>query len=1036
MKRAFSLIIISCVSLLSLAAERNCNLWLNGVPLVADTTELKLYVTLEPHADTSLQATLQWNDSLYNKVLLDGTELDTGNQNFSLPDWSARDTHTLTICQGDETRRWQLVFTTLPIILIEANQARLYDIWKQDEDLKSPATMTVIDARARTRDARQQWVSYHTPIGIRVRGATSAGKEKKSFAVELRDENNESKNAHILGYRDDNNWILDAMFNDLSKMRNRVMTDLWNSVDDLPYKKDNDYQANGTQGEFVEVFLEGRYWGLYCLTDKIDRKKLNLKKTQDEDTPEETRRGLLWKSVFRNSATTFYDYDQSPANDTLVWEQYWEQHYPDNRQDQAWFNPIADMIDHLKANHKSKKIIEAIEQDFYLDNVIDYVIFTQAFQWMDNLQKNMYLSVRNLDKDDPARLLITPWDLDASCGRDAGGDPLTNDAKWMAFGEQLGGINNLIWHTSHYYTHDFANRLCHRWQYLKTHQLSLENVRARMMAYADAFTHSGVWDREYEVARRLRASGKPVKQAATPQEEVAFIMEFLARNYAVFDEKISKWGADPYVEPEMADANAEKAIFIVSPDTKSRHEDTETIVPGMVIKEVLADDDAITFSGDSMKIIRPDSESSHAVTDIKEVTTEARGFYPTTAFLPDAFHGTMDFDTHHSTALPTEIPQTAGDAFPIQRTLEIQYQDDQATIIGNTFGFTIQNDSAHVTITTGLEGVQYIISGASRKGSLVIHNSHPCLIRGSEGKQARLSGIKATGQLILAGTGSVSLIYDQPGDSLLNNNYTLLDSEAGITVQGGSWNFFNTAYNGKAIQASDHISIDGGLLHIISMSSGTLTDATFPKDGGLGARALYASQITVNGGQTFIKTLGHDGAAGLAATRKITINGGESYLTCYDDPVKAGDDIVVNGGLILASSLTNDAFDSKGSIHVNGGRLYAYGPDGAEGCFDNNGKTFAVTGGTIIGAAYKGDYPQAGKSTQAAFRYYKKSGLQAFVRIQGAEGQVIETLQTPAYHTMTLVYSSPLLVKGQTYTLLTSDTLDGEYAKVADVTAE
>ena len=28
----------------------------------------------------------------------------------------------------------------------------------------------------------------------------------------------------------------------------------------------------------MELFVGGRYWGLYCLTEKVDRKQLRLKK--------------------------------------------------------------------------------------------------------------------------------------------------------------------------------------------------------------------------------------------------------------------------------------------------------------------------------------------------------------------------------------------------------------------------------------------------------------------------------------------------------------------------------------------------------------------------------------------------------------------------------------------------------------------------------------------------------------------------------------------------------------------------------------
>jgi hypothetical protein len=114
--------------------------------------------------------------------------------------------------------------------------------------------------------------------------------------------------------------------------------------------------------------------------------------------------------------------------------------------------------------------------------------------------------------------------------------------------------------------------------------------------------------------------------------------------------------------------------------------------------------------------------------------------------------------------------------------------------------------------------------------------------------------------------------------------------------------------------------------------------------------------------------------------------------------------------------------DSKGDLFVNGGTISAYSPEGAEAAFDVN--HFYCNGGTVIGVGYKSELPTASKSTQAAFRLYKSKGVKRYVRIADADGNEVAMIETPAYETLTIVYSSSLLQKGNTYTLLTGDSMD------------
>ncbi len=91
---------------------------------------------------------------------------------------------------------------------------------------------------------------------------------------------------------------LDAMYIDPARMRNRVSTDLWLDFSKpVYYAQSEPGMFNGTRGFFVEVFLNNTYNGLYCMTEKIDRKQLNLKKLKySADSTTVTQRGALYKA--------------------------------------------------------------------------------------------------------------------------------------------------------------------------------------------------------------------------------------------------------------------------------------------------------------------------------------------------------------------------------------------------------------------------------------------------------------------------------------------------------------------------------------------------------------------------------------------------------------------------------------------------------------------------------------------------------------------------------------------------------------------
>jgi hypothetical protein len=1010
------LLLIVCVVLLrgfSATAQRSCGLWLNEVPLVADTVGGTIYATIEPGVSHALRGTLRWDESMYQGVKLDDVPLANGKQgNLVVTDWSMNATYMFTV-ENDENRQWTLRFSTLPFVVIDCPLKEMkstYSMTKGTEghNKKFQGYISVIDARCRTKlkDSDPMGIAcFNSEIRTRLRGATTGSQPKQSLNIELV-KDGESNDAHLLGYRKDDDWILSAEYLDFSRMRNRVLMDLWTIVDRLPYDTDNKYQCNGTQGEFVEVFINGEYYGMYCFTDKIDRKKLNLKKTKEAtETTSEVKRGLLWKANWECSETYLGGYDTLPANDSFLWPYKeskgtygWEQKYPGDTITQAFFNPICDIIDFFDS-----KEFETKYQDWlYEQNVIDFILFIQAFQLVDNQKKNYYLSVRNYDKEE--KFLFTLWDLDGSIGRLAGGSVASKDPKQMAWGEKLGYHHMIhMFKTKKLRPDGFSTKMNNRWQYLTTHELSLQNIRALMEKYASLFVTSGAWEREK--ARWVPTYKKDnIKISDTPQEEVEFMMSFLEENYAIFDQKMASdnWTHDEYSEDGYVRENSPKALYIIGNDVTSKHEDCTVTMTGPVRQELVEGISNIDYRDGRMTVVREDGVQDYAMDDIKVVKTTHSGIYPTPAFVPDSLKHVFDFDTRYApvtSSLPLD-EAVGSSSFDVQRTIQIIFDGAEASVKGNLEGFAAAVDGACVSLVTELEGVEILLDGRSEEGKVCIESLYPCKIAATEG-----------------GTMLSCIIANC--DLTINTPYAL--------------NFYNGEFDGKCIYTTGDVTIEDGSLYFLMTGSGTLTDASFPKNPELGARAVLANNIIVDGGNLYIKTLGHNGAVGLAAVKKLTINGGHNYIATYDDPMKIGSDLTVNGGFTFTSSLTNDGTDSKGSIHMNDGFICSCGPEGAEAAFDV--KNFTCNGGTVIGMGFKSDQPKADKSKQAFFRLDHYKGVKRYVKILDADGNELRVLETQAYDTQTILYSSPLLQKGSTYTLLTGDTLDA-LEELTTITAE
>lgn len=211
-----------------------------------------------------------------------------------------------------------------------------------------------------------------------------------------------SVDRQFLGLREDNNWILDAMAIDRACMRNRVATDLWNDFATKPYHQKWEKKAlTGTRGKFVEVFLNGKYNGLYCMTEKIDRKQLKLKKLkQAENGGNDVIRGSLFKSYDWTYETLMGHYPdisdypkKAPSNyNNFNKQEAWcgyELKYPDYEDEPIDWAPLWNAINFVSTS-SDEQFVQEFADYFDRPVVDDYYLFMEIILASDNHGKNMY----------------------------------------------------------------------------------------------------------------------------------------------------------------------------------------------------------------------------------------------------------------------------------------------------------------------------------------------------------------------------------------------------------------------------------------------------------------------------------------------------------------------------------------------------------------------------------------------------------------------------------------------------------------------
>ena len=352
---------------------------------------------------------------------------------------------------------------------------------------------------------------------IKWRGGTTnaEGKHKRNYKIKFQEDQ------QFFGMRKDNNWILDAGQADLFRLRNRIATELWNDIASKPYYADQEPDVlTGVRGQVVEVYLNDKYRGVYCLTECMDRKQLKLKKF-DKNTSE--IKGGLWKSESYGVSLMWHTVPYDNKSET--WDAF-EVKYPElDDVEETDYSTLYNAIDFV-ANSSDEEFRQHVHEYFDIPVIIDYYIFLYTLNAFDNVGKNMFWAVYDKTKD--KKLTPAVWDLDATVG-----------AKWLgdwSSPEFNMNINlNLIVRLKELNVEDFNDNVNKRYHLLRSNQLSTESLIERYSNYYKLLEKSGAAQREEETwSRDTDVNGEEINF----EKEIEYIKDWIARHMAYLDNNI------------------------------------------------------------------------------------------------------------------------------------------------------------------------------------------------------------------------------------------------------------------------------------------------------------------------------------------------------------------------------------------------------------------------------------------------------------------------------------------------------------------
>lgn len=315
-------------------------------------------------------------------------------------------------------------------------------------------------------------------MGIELRGATSQTYPKKTYDLEFwEDENGEdSQNMQFGNLRNDDDWVLDALYNEPLRLRAYSSHQLWLDIHTPYYLDMEDEAKSGANVMYADLFLNNKYIGIYMLSEQVDKKQLKLKSYNGDI------RGELYKGDSWTSGNARFNELPAYDNTNEIWGDY-ELKLPDSDDAIDWEN-LYNFTDFV-INSSLEDFRNEIPENLKLENAFDYFIFLNLTRATDNTGKNIYTA--KYRQEEP--YFFVPWDLDGVFGTNWSGnnENITDDILSNGLFDKLIHLTPDI---------EMGNSIAERWFELRLGVLSNEALNSRLTGNYNLLKDNMVYARE------------------------------------------------------------------------------------------------------------------------------------------------------------------------------------------------------------------------------------------------------------------------------------------------------------------------------------------------------------------------------------------------------------------------------------------------------------------------------------------------------------------------------------------------------------
>ena len=412
----------------------------NGIKVAADSKSNTIYISQSPddlsHYST-LHGALRTTNLMHTLYFVDNSAIK------NIADSVCNGTPlTLIVVKGSSFRQVNVVITTLPVLSMEGTATTQKDA-KGRQIIKGSLTLwSGFDPSTDRYNVNTCSTEWH------VRGASSSSYPKKPWKLSLKDKSGGNYNCDFLGMGADDDWILNPMNLDDTKVREKFTMDLWN---DFIYSSDNGYKMS--TGEYVEVVINHEYQGLYLLQRRVDAKYLQI----DQETD------IIFKGYPTWSPATLqegYEIIYSPFEYSTAYE----------------------ILSDALCNQEYSNI--------NLQNFIDVNLLLQFCATPDNTgYKNMFYVLHATHSG--YQLYLVPWDTDMSMGT------TWNDAFVYDYEQSMNSlpIRQEYSQMQEYYP-QLDELISERWNELRENVCSESNIEQLLTDDIHTIQSSGAFDRD------------------------------------------------------------------------------------------------------------------------------------------------------------------------------------------------------------------------------------------------------------------------------------------------------------------------------------------------------------------------------------------------------------------------------------------------------------------------------------------------------------------------------------------------------------